>query len=87
MSAPFAALTAVVCFMVYGRHDVRETALAPHRDSMAAKTGVHAEARYLAGRIAAANGDAEAAGRAYTAALELEPGANRLLGALRGRRG
>jgi len=38
-----AALAVVVCFMVYGRHDIRETALAPHRDLMAART-----AQYMA---------------------------------------
>ena len=38
-----AALTAVISFMVYARHDVRETALAPHRDLMKART-----AEYLA---------------------------------------
>ena len=38
-----AALTVIVCFMIYGRHDIRETALAPHRELMAAKT-----AQYMA---------------------------------------
>jgi cytochrome c len=32
------ALTVVVGFMVYARHNVRETALAPHRALMAART-------------------------------------------------
>lgn len=36
-----AALAVVVCFMVYGRHDIRETALAPHRTLMAAKTAAY----------------------------------------------
>ena len=33
-----AVLSVIVAFMVYARHEVRETALGPHRDLMAAKT-------------------------------------------------